>query len=32
MKNKKTAIIFGISGQDISYLSHLLLTKIFKQK
>ena len=27
MKFKKTAIIFGISGQDGAYLSHLLLEK-----
>ena len=27
MKNKKTAIIFGVSGQDGAYLSHFLITK-----
>ena len=27
MKYKKTAIIFGITGQDGAYLSHLLLQK-----
>ena len=27
MKNKKTAIIFGISGQDGAYLAHFLLNK-----
>ena len=30
MKFKKTAIIFGISGQDGAYLSHLLLEKGYK--
>ncbi len=30
MKYKKTAIIFGISGQDGAYLSHLLLKKRYK--
>ncbi len=30
MKFKKTAIIFGISGQDGAYLSHLLLGKGYK--
>lgn len=30
MKNKKTAIIFGITGQDGAYLSHLLLQKGYK--
>ena len=29
-KNKKTALIFGITGQDGSYLSDLLLKKIIK--
>ena len=29
-KNKKTALIFGITGQDGSYLSELLLKKIIK--
>ena len=40
MKYKKTAIIFGISGQDGAYLANLLIKKIqnnwnnkkFKQK
>jgi GDPmannose 4,6-dehydratase len=27
MKNKKSAIIFGVSGQDGAYLAHFLLTK-----
>ncbi len=27
MKNKKTAIIFGVSGQDGAYLSYFLLSK-----
>ena len=27
MKNKKTAIIFGVSGQDGAYLSHFLINK-----
>ncbi len=30
MKYKKTAIIFGITGQDGAYLSHLLLQKGYK--
>ena len=30
MKYKKTAIIFGITGQDGAYLSHLLLQKEYK--
>ncbi len=30
MKYKKTAIIFGISGQDGAYLSHLLLRKGYR--
>ena len=30
MKYKKTAIIFGITGQDGAYLSHLLLQKRYK--
>ena len=30
MKNKKTAIIFGVSGQDGAYLSHFLLQKGYK--
>jgi len=30
MKIKKTAIIFGISGQDGAYLSHFLLKKGYK--
>tara|TARA_B100001057_G_scaffold500468_1_gene615696 strand:- start:595 stop:1554 length:960 start_codon:yes stop_codon:yes gene_type:complete len=30
MKYKKTAIIFGISGQDGAYLSHFLLQKGYK--
>ena len=28
MKYKKTAIIFGITGQDGAYLSHFLLKKV----
>ena len=27
MKNKKTALIFGITGQDGSYLTKLLIKK-----
>ena len=27
MKNKKIALIFGITGQDVSYLAELLLNK-----
>ena len=30
MKHKKTAIIFGISGQDGAYLSHFLLQKGYR--
>ena len=30
MKNKKTAIIFGISGQDGAYLAEFLLKKNYK--
>ena len=30
MKYKKTAIIFGITGQDGAYLSHFLLQKGYK--
>lgn len=30
MKKKKTAIIFGVSGQDGSYLSHFLYNKGYK--
>ena len=30
MKYKKTAIIFGISGQDGAYLSHFLLQKGYR--
>ena len=30
MKRKKTAIIFGVSGQDGSYLSNFLLKKNYK--
>ena len=30
MRNKKTAIIFGVSGQDGAYLSHFLLQKGYK--
>ena len=30
MVKKKTALIFGISGQDGSYLAHFLLTKNYK--
>ena len=30
MKNKKTAIIFGITGQDGAYLSHFLIQKGYK--
>ena len=30
MKHKKTAIIFGITGQDGAYLSHFLLQKGYK--
>ena len=30
MKYKKTAIIFGITGQDGAYLSHFLLQKRYK--
>ena len=30
MKYKKTAIVFGITGQDGAYLSHFLLQKGYK--
>ena len=30
MQQKKAALIFGISGQDGSYLAHLLLKKNYK--
>ena len=30
MGKTKTAIIFGVSGQDGSYLSHLLIKKGYK--
>ena len=30
MKYKKTAIIFGVTGQDGAYLSHFLLQKGYK--
>ena len=30
MKYKKTAIIFGITGQDGAYLSHFLLKKGYR--
>jgi GDPmannose 4,6-dehydratase len=30
MKKKKIALIFGISGQDGSYLAHFLLKKNYK--
>ena len=30
MKKSKIAIIFGVSGQDGSYLSHLLINKGYK--
>ena len=30
MRYKKTAIIFGITGQDGAYLSHFLLQKGYK--
>ena len=30
MKKKNTALIFGISGQDGSYLAHFLLKKNYK--
>ena len=30
MRQSKTAIIFGVSGQDGSYLSHLLINKGYK--
>ena len=30
MKKRKTALIFGISGQDGSYLAHFLLKKNYK--
>ena len=29
-KNKKSALIFGISGQDGAYLAHFLLEKGYK--